>query len=57
MSKKGSRASDRAVLAAILLTAAAPTLRLPLTLTGWDARAVETARRGPVPMKEMKCQD
>jgi hypothetical protein len=47
MSKKGSRASDRAVLAsAILLAAAAANAAAPLTLTGWDARAVETARTG-----------
>jgi hypothetical protein len=47
MSKKGSRASGRVVLAsAIVLAAAAADAAAPLTLTGWDARAVETARAG-----------
>ncbi len=47
MSKKGSRASGRAALtSAILLAAAAANAAAPLTLTGWDARAVETARTG-----------
>jgi hypothetical protein len=47
MSKKGSRESGRAVLAAaILLAAAAANAAAPLTLTGWDARAVDTARTG-----------
>ena len=49
MSKKGSRASDLAVLfSAILLAATRATAGAPLTLTGWDARAVETARAGAV---------
>jgi len=47
MSKKGSRALGRAVLAsAILLAAAAADAASPLTLTGWDARAVDSARTG-----------
>ena len=47
MSKKGRRAPGRAVLAsAILLAAAAADAAAPLTLTGWDARAVDTARTG-----------
>ena len=47
MSKKGSRASGVAVLAsAILLAATRADAKAPLTLTGWDARAVETARAG-----------
>ena len=45
MSKKGSRASGRAVLAsAILLAAASVNAAAPLTLTGWDASAVDRAR-------------
>ena len=47
MSKKGSRASGRAVLAsAILLAAANVDAAAPLTLAGWDARAVDSARTG-----------
>jgi len=47
MSKKGSRAPGRAALAsAILLTAAAVDAAAPLALTGWDARAVDSARSG-----------
>jgi hypothetical protein len=47
MSKKGRRASGRAVLAsAILLAAATADAAAPLTLTGWDARAVDAARSG-----------
>ena len=47
MSKKGSRASGRAVLAsAILLAAASVNAAAPLTLTGWDASAVDRARTG-----------
>jgi len=47
MSKKGSRSSGRAVLtSAILLAATVGNAAAPLTLTGWDRRAVETARRG-----------
>ena len=47
MSKRGRRAPGRAVLAsAILLAAAAANAAPPLKLTGWDARAVETARAG-----------
>ncbi len=47
MSKKGSRASGRATLAsALLLAATAVDAAAPLTLTGWDARAVDTARAG-----------
>ncbi len=47
MSKKGRRSPGRAVLvSAILLAAAAADAAAPLTLTGWDARAVETARNG-----------
>ncbi len=47
MSKNGSRASGRAVLASsVLLAAAAANAAAPLTLTGWDARAVDTARTG-----------
>ena len=47
MSKKASRASSRAALAAaILLAAASADAAPPLTLTGWDARAVGTARAG-----------
>jgi hypothetical protein len=47
MWKKGSRASGRAVLASsILLATAAANAAAPLTLTGWDARAVATARAG-----------
>jgi hypothetical protein len=47
MSKKGSRASVRAVLAsAILLAPAAASAAAPLTLTGWDASAVDRARTG-----------
>ncbi|HSD65112.1 MAG TPA: hypothetical protein VLF95_00340 [Vicinamibacteria bacterium] len=47
MSKKGSRASGRAVLAsATLLAASAVNAAAPLTLTGWDARAVGSARTG-----------
>ena len=49
MSKKGSRPSGRAVLAsAILLAATSVDAAAPLTLTGWDARAVESARSGAV---------
>jgi hypothetical protein len=49
MSKKASRAPGGAVLAsAILLAAAAADAAAPLTLTGWDARAIDTARRGAV---------
>jgi hypothetical protein len=45
MSKKGRRAS--AVLAsAFLLTATRVHAAAPLTLTGWDARAVDSARTG-----------
>ena len=48
MSKKGSRASGLAVLAPVILLAATRAdAKAPLTLTGWDARAVETARRAP----------
>jgi len=47
MSSKGSRASGLAVLAsAILLTATSVNAAAPLTLTGWDARAVASARTG-----------
>jgi hypothetical protein len=52
MSKKGSRASGRAALAsaalvpAVLFVAAAARAGAPLTLTGWDARAVDRARAG-----------
>ena len=47
MSKKGSRASGRAVLAsAILLAATSVDAAAPLTLAGWDARAVDSARTG-----------
>jgi len=47
MSKKGRRAPGRAVLAAaILLAAASANAAAPLALTGWDARAVDTARAG-----------
>jgi hypothetical protein len=47
MSKQGCRASGRAALAcAILLPAAAANAAAPLSLTGWDARAVESARTG-----------
>ena len=47
MSKQGSRASGRAALAsAILLAATAASAAAPLSLTGWDARAVESARTG-----------
>lgn len=45
MSNSGSRASGRAVLAAaILLAAASVDAAAPLSLTGWDARAVDSAR-------------
>jgi hypothetical protein len=47
MSKKGSRASGRAVLAsAILLAGTTLDAAVPLTLNGWEARAVDSARRG-----------
>jgi hypothetical protein len=47
MSKKGSRASCRGALAtAILLAATSVNAAAPLTLTGWDARAVDSARTG-----------
>ena len=47
MSKKGSRASGRAILAsAILLAATSANAAAPLTLTGWDASAVDRARTG-----------
>ena len=47
MSKKGRRAPGRAVLAAaMLLAAASANAAAPLALTGWDARAVGTARAG-----------
>jgi hypothetical protein len=47
MSKKGSRASGRVVLtSAILLAASGVHAAAPLTLTGWDARAVDSARTG-----------
>lgn len=47
MSKKESRASSRAILAsAILLAAASVDAAAPLALTGWDARAVNSARTG-----------
>jgi hypothetical protein len=47
MSKKGSRAPRRAVLAsAILLAATSATVAAPLALTGWDARAISRARTG-----------
>lgn len=49
MSKKASRAPGRAALAsAILLAAANLDAAPPLALTGWDARAVDTARTGAV---------
>jgi hypothetical protein len=49
MTEKGSRTSGRVVLAsAILLTATSVNAAAPLTLTGWDARAVESARTGAV---------
>jgi hypothetical protein len=49
MSKKGRSASGRTVLvSAILLAATRAAAGAPLTLTGWDARAVETARAGAV---------
>ena len=45
MSKRGSRASGGAVLAAAILLAATTVIAAsPLSLTGWDARAVDTAR-------------
>ena len=47
MSKKGSRTPGRAALAsAILLAATSVHAAAPLTLTGWDARAVDSARAG-----------
>jgi hypothetical protein len=47
MSKKGRRASGRAVLAtAMLLAAASVNAAPPLALTGWDASAVDRARAG-----------
>ena len=49
MSKRGCRAPGRAAVAsAVLLAAATAGAATPLTLTGWDARAVETARGGAV---------
>jgi hypothetical protein len=49
MSKKGRRSPGRAVLAAaILLAAATADAAAPLTLTAWDARAVDAARAGAV---------
>jgi hypothetical protein len=49
MSKKGRRASGRAAVAsAILLAAAVASAAPPLELTGWDARAVDTARNGAI---------
>jgi len=49
MSSKGRSSSGRAVLAsAILLAATSVDAAAPLTLTGWDARAVESARSGAV---------
>ncbi len=58
MSKKSSRASGLAVLAsAILLAADRTDAGAPLTLTGWDARAVKTARAGALRRLESKeCQ-
>ena len=47
MSKKGIRASGPVALAsALLLAAASVDAAAPLRLTGWDARAVATARTG-----------
>jgi hypothetical protein len=47
MSKKGIRASGRAVLAsALLLAATSVHAAAPLRLTGWDASAVDRARTG-----------
>ncbi len=47
MSKKGIRASGRAVLAsAVLLAAATADAAPPLALTRWDASAVDRARAG-----------
>jgi hypothetical protein len=47
MSTKGSRASGRSLLAfGILLGAPAVDAAAPLTLTGWDASAVDRARAG-----------
>ena len=47
MSKKGSRASGRAVLAsAIVVAGTSVHAAAPLALTGWDARAVDSARTG-----------
>jgi len=47
MSRTGSRVPVRTVLAlTILLAASAANAAAPLTLTGWDARAVGTARDG-----------
>jgi len=49
MSKKGRRAPGRAAVAsAILLAATSASAAAPRKLTGWDARAVETARTGAV---------
>lgn len=47
MSKKGSRPSGRALLTSVLIFAATGVdAAAPLTLVGWDARAVDSARSG-----------
>jgi hypothetical protein len=48
MSKKGSRAGRAVLASTMLLAAAAANAGAPLALTGWDGRAVDTARAGAV---------
>jgi hypothetical protein len=58
VSSKGSRSSGRAVLAsAILLAATSVNAATPLTLSGWDAAAVDRARKGAVKkLESAECQ-
>ncbi|HEX9187710.1 MAG TPA: hypothetical protein VGB87_11585 [Vicinamibacteria bacterium] len=56
MRDERSRGSGRAALASAILLAAAPgNAAAPLTLTGWDARAVDTARAGA--LKRLESED
>jgi hypothetical protein len=58
MSSKGSRSSSWAVLAStVLLAATSVNAAAPLTLTGWDAAAVDRARTGAVKrLESAECQ-
>ena len=58
MSREGSRSSGRAAVASVILLAATSVnAATPLKLNGWDAAAVERARKGAVrKLESAECQ-